>query len=303
MSLVHRTEQRIALIVARPVYAFVVLASKVLPRSTLLGLGRICARTVFTLFRGVRANLLSNAAHILGPDSTPGERRRLAHETLANFSRFLLEWVAPSCAPRGEQIFETAEGKEHFQSVLEKGKGVIALTLHMGNYELPARELAALTRCVAIAFHRERIGFLEMIRSRHRRAMNLDEIVIDQSRYFAIDALRRLEEGGIVLLAGDQVRPPDGVKLPFLHGEAFFSRWPARLAQTSGAPIVPAFCVHTTDEDGDDRYRLEIAAPITPRQDEAPEDLMRRVVAVLEQHLSRHAGQWLMVHRFWSEPA
>lgn len=299
MSLVQRAEHRIALIVARPVYAMVVLASKVLSRSALLGLGRIGSRAVFMLFPGVRANLLSNAAHILGPDSTSGQRRALARETLESFSRFILEWVAPSCAPPGEQIFDTAEGKEHFLSVLEKGKGVIAMTLHMGNYELPARELAALTRGVAIAFNRERIGFLEMIRSRHRRAKHLEEIVIDRSRYFAIDALRRLEEGGVVLLAGDQVGPPDGVKLPFLHGEACFSRWPARLAQTSGAPIVPAFCVRTTGDDGDDRYRLEIAAPITPRDGEAPEDLTRRVVAVLENHLSRHAGQWLMVHRFW----
>ena len=297
VSAFHRTEQRLGLAVARPVFAFAVLAGRVLPRAALLALGEVCSRAVFTLFPGVRSNLLENAFHILGPESTSGERRALAHQTLASFSRFIMEWVAPSYVPPGERIFDTATGKEHFLAALENGKGVIAMTLHMGNYELPGRELAALKRSVAVVFNRDRIGFLELLRARDRRAMHLDEIVIEDSRFFAIDALRRLEAGGIVLLAGDQVGAPDGREYTFLHGKARFSLWPARLAKTSGAPIVPAVCVRAADGS----YRLEIAPRIMPRKDDTPEEIMQNVVTALERYLRRYPEQWLMVHRFWTE--
>ena len=283
-----------ALLVARPVFGLALLAGYLLPPAWLLSLARQVSRAAYHLFPGLRANLLSNARHILGETSTPAERAALAREVLRSFSRFLMEWVSPRCLPRPEEVFEDIAGREHFERAAEGGTGIIAVTIHLGNYELPSRELAALRRQVSILFGRERIEFLERLRSRVRRSRNLEEIVLGRSRFSGIQALDRLREGGIVLLAGDQVSAPDAEPFAFLHGTAPFSLWPARLSRASGAPILPAFCVAR----GPGRYGLHLEPPIFPG-DRSPRDITAELVTIFESYVREFPGQWLMVHEFW----
>jgi KDO2-lipid IV(A) lauroyltransferase len=287
-----------ALLVARPFFAAAFVTVRILPRRAAAGVAAAASRAVYALFPGVRANLLANARSILGPDSSPPARSRLARETLASFARFIIEWVSPDPPPGVESLFRDLDGKEHFSAAAARGRGVLALTLHMGNYEIPARELAALRGDVAILFDRERIGFLEAIRSRSRRRSTLEEISFGGSRFFPVEVLERLRRGGVVLLAADQVDPIDGAAFPFLHGVARLSVWPARLAIASGAPILPVFCLRSADG----TYRLRLEPPIFPRDGCEPEEITAEIIPILERYLREHAGQWLMVHRFWTEP-
>jgi len=280
--------------VARPFFALLVLAARSLPFSATLRLSAAVSRAVYVLFPGTRAGLLENAGRILGPDSSAAERKRLARGVLESFARFLAELVAPPEKAPGRDVLETAIGREHFEAAAARGKGIIAATLHMGNYEIAAMGIASLLPNVAVVYNRERIEFLERVRSSRRREARLDEIVIDDSRFFAIEALRRLREGGIVLLAGDQVESRDGERFPFLHGEAPFPLWAARLSAASGAPIVPAFAVR--DEGG--RHRLHLEAPIFS-EDREPRAIMEDLVRVFERYVRAHAGQWLMIRPFW----
>jgi KDO2-lipid IV(A) lauroyltransferase len=191
-------------------------------------------------------------------------------------------------------VFDDPAGRQRFQRATEAGAGVIAATIHMGNYELPGRELAALRRPVSILFERDPHRFLERMRSRARRAFGIDEIVLGASRFAGIEALDRLREGGIVLLAGDHVSAPDAEPFDFLGGRASFSLWPARLARASGAPIVPAFCFRTAEG----RYRIRLESPIFPA-DRSPREITSELVKVFESYVREFPEQWLMVHQFW----
>ncbi len=303
----HRTQSStatfreiVARLVARPFFALLALLARVLPRRVLERLSTACSRGVYAFFPGVRAGLLANAGRILGSASAQRDRARLAGDVLGSFARFLVELVSPPDRAPSQDLHRDTLGREHFEAAAAPGKGVIAATLHMGNYELASMELALLRPNVAIVYNRERISFLERIRSRRRREKNLDEIVIDGSRFFAIEALRRLREGGVILLAGDQVEARDGEPFPFLHGTATFSLWPARLSLSSGAPILPAFNVRGPDG----RYQLRLEPPIFPREGREPRDIAAELVQVFERYVSAHAGQWLMIRGFWlAEPS
>jgi KDO2-lipid IV(A) lauroyltransferase len=287
-----------ALLIARPIFGLALLAGHLLPASWLISLAGSASRAAYHFFPGLRANLLSNARHILGESSTHAERARLAREVLRSFSRFMMEWVSPKCLVRPEAVLDDISGREHFERAAEGRAGIIAVTIHMGNYELPSRELAALRRKVSILFDRERIDFLERLRSRSRRSRCLEEIAMGSSRFSGIQALERLRQGGIVLLAGDQVSAPDAEPFPFLYGNAPFSLWPARLSRASGAPILPAFCV--AGEPG--RYRLHLEQPIFP-EDRSPREITAELVTIFESYVRDFPGQWLMVHEFWRNPS
>lgn len=281
--------------VARPFFALIVALAHLLPRRWLERVAVRASAAVFALFPGLRSGLLANARHILGPDSTPRDRSLLARGVLRSFARFLVELTAPVENARRQDLLLESIGREHFEAASALGRGVIAVTLHMGNYELASMELASLWPNVAVVYNRERIAFLERLRSRRRRARQLEEIVIDDSPFFAIDVFNRLRSGGVILLSGDQVEARDGERFKFLHGVAPFSLWPARLALASGAPILPAFNVRTP-EGG---YRLQIEPPIVPVPGDDPTAILTRLVEVFERYVAAHSEQWLIIRPFW----
>jgi KDO2-lipid IV(A) lauroyltransferase len=289
--------EKIARSVARPFFALLAVLARILPHDTLIRLSVACSRVVYVAFPGLRSSLLKNAAHILGESSSPSARADLARGVLASFGRFLVEFVSPDASSPRQDLAANTVGREHFEAAAAPGKGIIACTLHMGNYELASMELAALRRNVAIVFNKERIGFLERIRSRRRTQKHLDEIVIDTSRFFGVEALARLRENGIVLLAGDQVKARDGERFSFLHGTAPFSLWPARLSLASGAPILPAFNVRKSDGS----YCLQLEPPIFPTEGASSREILEELVSVFERYVSKHGDQWLMIRKFWVE--
>jgi lauroyl/myristoyl acyltransferase len=294
-----RLRERAALWVARPFFALLALLARILPRRTLLAVAATSSRAIFRLFPGVRANLLANAGRVLGPDSSDRERADLGRAMLESFARFLAELLAPERNAPAQDLHRDTRGREHFDAAIAAGKGVIAMTLHMGNYEVASTELASLWPNVAIVYNTDPIALVEWLRSRRRRAKRLGEIVINDSRFFAIEVLQRLREGGIILLAGDQVAARDGERFPFLHGTASFSLWPARLSLASGAPILPAFNVRRPDG----TYELRLEKPVFPAADRDPKELMAELLRVFDAYLREHAGQWLMIRKFWLDDA
>src|SRR5437867_13139436 len=158
--------ERSARLLARPFFGLLVVLARLLPRPTTVRLSVACSRAIYILFPGVRAGLLANAKYILGPESSRKERSALARSVLASFARFLSELVSPPQEAPRQDLFKERLGRENFEKASAAGKGVILVTLHMGNYELSSGELSQLKQNVAVVYNRERIRFLEKLRSR-----------------------------------------------------------------------------------------------------------------------------------------
>jgi KDO2-lipid IV(A) lauroyltransferase len=293
------TREAAARVVARPFFGLLAVLAYLLPARALAKLAVGASGLVYRLFPRLRASLLRNAAVILGASATEGARERLARGVLESFARFLAELVAPSEESSRQDLRLETIGREHFARAAAPGRGVIAVSLHMGNYELASLELAALRPNVAVVYNRERIAFLERIRSRRRQARTLEEIVIDRSPFFGIEALQKLKEGGMVLLAGDQVEARDGKRVEFLGQAASFSLWPARLSLASGAPILPSFNVRRPDG----RCRLHLEPPIFPGDHADPASILNSTVRVFERYVRDYPDQWLMIRPFWLSTA
>ena len=288
----------------RVLMAMVVLVGRIeawlLPVSWLFAMGRLSARAMVRFMPGLRATLLDNARHLLGPDSTLAERRALAVAVLTSFSRFFVEILtAPKTYPDPEAFFARAVGRAHGEAAYAQGKGVIGLTLHMGNAELGSMLLTRLFQPVAVVYHRDPFGLVESMRSRKRRAHALEEIHTDGAPFFGVRVLDVLRRRGFVLAAGDLGFAHErGETYPFLDGQARFLTWPARLALTSGAPIVPSFVVR----EADGQYAVRMEPAIDPAEAGDVDTIMLRLIAIYERYVRAYPDQWLILHRYW-EPA
>jgi lauroyl/myristoyl acyltransferase len=281
---------------ARALFTALAAAGSLLPLSVLRGLSRRAAALAWRGSAAVQKGLDLNARRLLGPEATPAAREALARAQLRGFADFTAE-IAASGRPgsRPQDLMAAVEGAENLEKALMEGRGVVAVTLHFGNYELLAAALAGrVPGGVAVVYNRDSSRLWERRRSRWRRRAGLDQIPIDGSPYFAVEGLARLRRGGAVLLSGDQVESRDGERIDLLGAAAAFSTLPARLSLASGAPLLPAFALRQPDG----RYLLRLEPPIAPGKREA-RALTEELVAVYQRYLLRFPEEWLMVRPFW----
>ncbi len=283
------------------VMLFARIERRVLPVSWLYGMGLASARFMYFGLPGLRRALHANARHLLGPGASHRAQRRLALAVLVSFTRFFVELLtAPKTYPEPEAFLARMVGRAHGERARALGKGVISVTLHMGNFELGPMLLSRLVRPqpVAIVYRRDPFGLIEAMRSEQRTEHGIEEIDTGNA-LFGVRVLDVLRRGGFVLAAADvgfEEGRNRGKLYPFLEGRARLLDWPARLAVASGAPLLPSFVVR-----GPGGYRAEMLPALVPADGEDADALMRRLIPVLEDYVRRYPEQWLILHRYWEE--
>src|SRR5689334_80588 len=99
---------------------------------------------IFSLFWvGQYRRALANMERVLGPRPHPPEVRRLVRKVFRNYARYMVDLlVLPKRSPAEVQRRFKAYGLEHIDSSLHRGKGVVLVTAHIGNWDAAGAFLA-----------------------------------------------------------------------------------------------------------------------------------------------------------------
>ena len=131
------------------------------------------------------------------------------------------------------------KGLETFDKALEEGKGVIAVTGHVGNWELLPMYFAYRgysANVVARPIYYEKYNEWVMLL---RRNMGVNVVFRNDSPK---KILRLLKENKLVGIVADQdIDSIEGVFVDFFGNKAYTPSAPVKLAMASGAPIIPVF--------------------------------------------------------------
>jgi KDO2-lipid IV(A) lauroyltransferase len=264
------------------------------------------SRSVFLFSRHVRNATLANAARILGPDSTPAQRKKLAIGVIENFYLFCVD-VGRSLNMSPDELYgEIAEivGRENYDATMDSPIGPIIVTAHMGSFEVG---LAGLWhdggRRMNVIFRRDAQGGFERQRTTLRQRLGVKENPIDDGWTMWVHLRDALAAGESVIFQGDRVMPTQrGRKLPFLHGHLEVPTGPVKLARISGAPLLPVFTVREPSG----KITLYIEPPI--RLNELPDDpnstvdpALLKLTQAMEKYIRAYPEQWLMFHPAFCE--
>ena len=213
----------------------------------------------------------------------------MSREVFRNFARYVVEFFSIHVAapPR-----VTMEGYEGLVTAQRRGRGVIILTAHLGNWEVGAILLHRLgfpITAVALPHEDPRMNRL-FERQRQRCGVK----VIPLGRSAAQQSLERLRAGELLGLLGDREFTGHGVAVSWFGRQAVLPRGPAILSLRSRAPIVPTFLIR----EGRWTFRLCFEPPIEPTAYGQGERAIRQVTeayaTVLERRLRQHPEQWLV---------
>ncbi|GAB4299950.1 MAG: lysophospholipid acyltransferase family protein [Desulfuromonadia bacterium] len=229
-----------------------------------------------------------------GGDRSP---RELALETFRNIGRSLLE-TCLIYAGKGERLIDRIEmrGVEAYQSAREKGRGVILLTAHCGNWELVALGFSRLMKTpMAVVARKQNNPHLNRLVERVR--LQYDNRIIYKEGALR-EILKTIARNGVVGMLVDQaVIPEEGVKIDFLGRPAWCAKSPVLIARKSGVPVVPAF---THREGG--RHVITFFPELSFVDDDSPQGVtenVRRYCQAIECFIVMHPTNWYWVHRRW----
>jgi Kdo2-lipid IVA lauroyltransferase/acyltransferase len=238
-----------------------------------LGFTRLMARLAFALFRDYRKRMEENVALVLADEiPNPKDRSGLVWRAWLSFARGILDTVAVMHWSK-EQILSTIElqGEEHIGRALEKGKGVLALSAHLGNFTLIGARLAAAGYGFSAVIKQPPKQSFARLADDYRAQIGVHTIAAKPRRDAVRGVLKALRQNRIVLVIADEFKSGDamvdffGLKVPAPRG-------PATLALRTGAVTLPMFATRRAD----DSVVLSVGEAIDPVE---LEDLEQSVLA------------------------
>lgn len=256
----------------------------------------------YHLFPYRRGVVMDNMRRVFGKRLTPLEYVNLAQAYYTHYLRFLFEFIKlPLMSAGRKKKFIRVENMESPLAAHQKGKGLILLTGHFGNWEVST--VAGIQQFPQFKglFHFVRRPlkpeiFNQFVTRRFQKAGfgtiakrgSLDQI------------LDLLASGAVVVYVFDQhAGGKDGVTVDFFGHPAGTFKSPALIAMASGAPVIPA--TSWREPDGSHVLRFEAAIPVV-QTDHPGEDIKtntRAFNAALEKLLLRHPEQWIWMHKRW----
>lgn len=181
-------------------------------------------------------------------------------------------------------------GRLHLDNALTHGKGVILLTFHYPCLDLAGIQLS----------HEYPVGFMQ----RPHNDPKMDRIITGGrlrfakravSRHSPRDMLKALKENLVVCYYPDHdLGRKNSEFAPFFGIQTAWVSAISRMAQMSGAPVVPMLCERLPRAAGL-HLRLLPALEFFPSDDVVAD--LTRVSALLEQHLREHPENYLWTHR------
>jgi KDO2-lipid IV(A) lauroyltransferase len=268
-----------------------------LPRPAVLALGRGLGLLFYRLSPRHRRIALSNLETAFGNKKSPREREAIARASFAHFGRVTLETVKFAHYSRDRVLgLIEIEGREHLERALARGKGVLIVSAHYGNWETMIPALSPIKPLHVIArLLDNRLVDRRLTAARTR----MGGIVIDKMGA-ARPILRVLKSGGIMAILIDQnVLRSQAVFVDFFGRSAATTPGLASFHVLTGAPLVPVFCLPR-----DRRFLWKILPPpeiiLTGRREEDVLKITQFCTKMVEDQIRRAPEWWLWIHRRWN---
>ena len=197
------------------------------------------------------------------------------------------------------KIVET-EGMKHFDEAYRLGRGVMAVTGHIGNFELLAAYFSLRGYKISVIGRELYDPRLNKLLIQSREKMGVQNI---SSAISVKEILRALNSGRALGVLMDQ--DSSRVRGIFVNFFGRLARTPVGaviLALRLNCPIVPIAIIQTKKN----KYRIIVQQEIKPLPDKNRDEnivyLTQRCTDFLEKVIREYPDQWVWMHKRWRSP-
>lgn len=240
-----------------------------------------------------------NLRLVFGREKYKGQFRNILKEMWINFGRNAIEFARfPRYTKDNIDQFVTWVNIEHMQETHRRGRGIIAMTAHFGNWDLLALSAGFNGFPVNLITKLMRSKAITELWMKWRARGGVNPIFKKEARREIISLLKNNKLVAFVL---DQDTKPKegGIFVEFFGIEASTLSAPALLSEKRDIPVVPVFMVRESRS----KHHAFVEPPIEPESvGDHQQNLVhntRRYLEVLERYIRKYPEQWLWIHRRW----
>ncbi|MFP4528178.1 MAG: lysophospholipid acyltransferase family protein [Candidatus Kapaibacterium sp.] len=277
------------------------LISRILGRNARTAFGRLLGNIMIYLSSKRRRITYENIRNAF-PDQSDLWCREITVQSYHNLGIVLAELLAmPSFDREDFDKYIKYSNISLLSEVFNRGRGLILLSGHFGNWELLAHSAGLFTGIpITIIVKPQRNRHADDLLNKYR-TLHGNRIV---SMYKAARAIiQELSRHNAIALLADQSATRDrDVFVDFFGRPASTFEAPAALALRFRTPIVMGFAVRQPDNS----YRVdlrEIKFDDLENNSDGVRELTRRHVAELESEIRKNPGLWAWQHRRWKHEA
>jgi lauroyl/myristoyl acyltransferase len=284
------------------VYRGVSYASGRVPVRFAYWVGALVGDFIYLTWRRHSANAVSNMRRVLGDNADWRVVKEMARDSFRNYAKTLVDFLRFPHLDREDidRAVPSQRGLNYLDEALGKGKGLVIVTGHIGNWDMAGAVLGHKglpLHAVADRFEPQKMDDL-INGTREKHGLNILSLEPGSLKQI-FTALKKNE---IVLLLFDRPQPGEGVAVQFFGETAYLPPGPAAIAIRTGAALSIGYCLR---QRGDKRFVGVFEKPIeykhllTGDKEADIQCVTQEIVNRFERVIREHPDQWYMFREMW----
>jgi KDO2-lipid IV(A) lauroyltransferase len=242
---------------------------------------------------------LDSLSVAFGKEKSASEVEKIAKDCFSFMAKSGVEVLFFMDKPKLIDERFSMEGKENLDNALSKGKGVILVSAHFGNFPLMLAKLSIMGYPVSAIMRPMRDPRAEKIFSDQREKLKIKPIYTQPRSTCVGRTLETLRKNELVFIPVDQNFGTAGVFVDFFGRKAATATGPIIFAQRTKAAIVPCFTIRRQD----DTHRIVFEPALEMEKSLNPQDTIvkniQKITDIIERYIRRYPAEWGWIHRRW----
>lgn len=280
-----------------------VFISSFFPRAWLRKSGWWLGFLWFDVF-GFRKKIIMDNLSIAFPEWSDEKKRQVGRESVYQLGYSFGEFFfIPSMTQNWLKDNVVFEGWEHLEKARAQGKGMLLLSLHLGNADVGASSIAMKGQELYLITKRFKTKWFDDMWFSVRGAQGVKYIDAHAPNN-AFEILKALKKNAALVFVLDQyMGKPFGIATRFFGKRTGTAYGLALFVQKTKAPVLPTY----TFEGDDHKIHVVIEPPLdtekclTDDKDQTLVNLTQSFNDKLEEIVRKHPEQWMWVHRRWKD--
>lgn len=255
--------------------------------------------------------LRKNLARVVGPENVT---RDLVIASMQSYARYWMEAFRLPAIAGSPKLVDSIDnniiGREHLEAGLDKGRGVILVLPHTGNWDMAGMYLVNRYSTFTTVAERLKPEVLFNAFVNFRNSLGFEVLAHEGGDRPPFERLAEvLREGGIVALLGERDLRATGVEVEFFGETTRMPTGAARLAQETGADLLVVHAWFTEEESQQAKglkrflpqrksygWGLSASAPVEVT---TIEETVQKVAHMMEENIRQYPQDWHMLQPLW----
>jgi KDO2-lipid IV(A) lauroyltransferase len=275
------------------------LIIKVIPKRCIYGFAKNIAVLGYIIARKQRNIALESLNIAFEREKSKDQIQQIARDCFTFMAKAGLELMFFMDKP--ELLKKRVEfvGRENLEAALAKGKGVILVSAHFGNFPLMLAKLSLEGYKTSGIIRYMRDVQAEKFFMAKRTQVGIKTIYSQPRKACVEETIRALRNNELVFIPLDQNFGTGGVFVNFFGRKAATATGPVVLALRTKATVLPCFIVRQKD----DTHKIILEPVLDLKEGRDYQETIiiniQRLTDIIESYIRKYPAEWGWIHRRW----